>query len=175
MLPPILVEATHIVSAFSTDHIYAFPGKHITYAQDSQKNEAYIWIRENTPVNVLLMLSYVETNWPCCAFNNNYEPAAIAERTLYVIKDEDYTISNPEYAKRVAYREKLFTTPEDISVNNFFSELNRPVYLLVEDNLDEERFFVEERFKHFPEKPGRPFLLTFKSDLQRVYLINITK
>ena len=173
LLSPILVESSHIVSSFSTDHIYAFTGRHITYAQDKQKNEAYIWIRENTPKNALLMLSYVETNWPCCAFNNNYEPAAIAERALYVIKDKDYTISNPEYAKRILFREKLFENPGDSRVIDYFSTLNRPVYLLIEAKLKEDRFFVEERFKDLSANLGAPFVLKFQSAGQRVYLIDI--
>jgi hypothetical protein len=175
LLPTILVEATHIISAFSTDHIYAFPGKHITFAQDNQKNEAYMWIRENTPGNALLMLSYVESNLPCCAFNNNYEPAAVAERALYVIKDEDYTISNPEYAKRVEIREKLFATPEDPQVIDFFNSLNRPVYLLVEDKMEEDRFFVENRFKHLPVNLGKRFVPVFQNDRQWVYLVSVNK
>jgi hypothetical protein len=170
---PLIAGASCIVSSFSTDYMYIFSNGQIWFNQDKQKNEAYKWIRENTPENSLVMLSYIETNLPCCGFNNNYEPAAITERNLYVIKDADYTTSNPEYAKRVEYREKLFASPEDPSVINFFSELNRPLYLLVEDKMEEDRFIVEDRFRHFPENPGRPFVLKFKNDMQRVYLIDI--
>ncbi len=174
-LNPIIVESSHIVSSYSTDHIYSFPGRHLNYAKDNQKNEAYIWIRENTPSNALLMLSYVETNWPCCGFNNNYEPAAIAERNLYVIKDADYTVSNPEYAKRVEFREKLFDNPEDRKVIDFFNSLNRQVYLLIEDDLDKIRFFVEDRFKPFPANPGKEFVLVFHNERQHVYEIRLNK
>ncbi|MBI5664158.1 MAG: hypothetical protein HZC49_03565, partial [Nitrospirae bacterium] len=126
-LNPLIVESSHIVSSFSTDHIYLFSGKHLTYAQDKQKNDAYTWIRENTPYNALILLTYIETNWPCCGLQSNYEPAALAERNLFVIRDEDYTKSNPEYARRVDIREKLFTTAGDSQVIDYFTSLNRPV------------------------------------------------
>jgi hypothetical protein len=172
-LTPIIVESSHIVSSFSTDYLYLFSGKHLIYTEDKQKNDAYTWIRENTPYNALIMLSYIRTNWPCCGLNSNYESAAFAERASYVVKDEDYTVSNPEYAKRVEFREKLFTTPEDPQTIDFFNSLYRPVYLLVEDKLDEDRFFVEDRFKNFTENPGKPFVLKFKNNIQRVYLIDV--
>lgn len=172
-LTPIIVESSHIVSSFSTEYVFSFAGRHIAFAQDKQKNEAYQWIRENTPYNSLVMLTYTETNWPCCGFNNNYIPAAIAERTLYVIRDDDYTVSNPEYAKRILFREKLFNNPDNRTVIDYFSEINRPIYLLIEENLDESRFFVEDRFKQFPENIGKPFKLVFSNDMQRVYQLNV--
>ncbi len=171
-LTPIIVEFSHIVSFFSTDYIYSFTGRHIVFAQDKQKNEAYQWIRENTPYNSLIIQTFTETNWPCCGFNNNYIAPAIAERTLYVIKDKDYTVSNPEYEKRILFREKLFENPRDQEVIDYFSALNRPVYLLVEENLDESKFFVEDRFKQFPENLGKPFKLVFHNDKQRVYFLH---
>ena len=172
-LTPIIVESSHMVSSFSTDYVYLFNGRHLIYAQDRQKNEAYEWIHENTPFNALIMLTYTETNWPCCGLGNNYEAAAIAERTLYVIRDDDYTVSNPEYAKRIAFRKKLFENPEDPSVIDFFRKLNRPVYLLIEDNLDESRFFVEDRFKPYSYEPGKEFELLYQNDKQRIYNLQL--
>ncbi len=174
-LTPIVVESSYIISSFSTDYVYLLTGSHIEYAQDKQKNEAYTWIRENTPYDALIMLSYFETNWPCCGLGNNYEAAAIAERTLYVIRDDDYTVSNPEYAKRVLFRKKLFENPYDRSVIDFFSAFKQPIYLLIEDNLDERRFFVEDRFKPFPYRPGRGFVLVYQNERQMVYRIHFNK
>lgn len=174
-LNPLIIEASYLVSYLFTDYKYTFSGRHLLWARDELKNEAYTWIRNNTPGNALLVLSYTETNWPCCGINNNYETAAMTERTLYVIKDKDYTVSNPDYAKRILFREKLFENPEDRSVIAFFSELNRPVYLLIEDNLPENKFFVENRFKQFPENPGWPFVLKFHNDKHRVYFIDFDK
>ena len=170
-LTPLIILISYISASFYTDYRYVSSGKHLIYAQDKLKNEAYKWIRENTPKDALLMLSYVETNWPSSGLNASYEVAALAERNLYAIKDRDYTMSNPEYAKRVRFREKLFDNPKDPEVVDFFRSLNRPVYLLVEENL-RDVFLVEDRFKHFPENPGEPFELKFRNDKQRVYLIN---
>lgn len=170
LLPPVIIMTAHISAALHTEFRYNFSGKHFIYEQDKQKNEAYEWIRGNTPEDALIMLSYVETRWPCCGLNNNYEVAAITERNLYVIKDRDYTTSNPEYARRIKFREKLFETPEAPEVRNFFDSLNRSVYLLVEDNLP-NRFSVEQRFENYPEDPGKPFILLFKNNRQRVYHI----
>ena len=170
LLPPIIIMTAHISAALHTEFRYNFSGKHFIFDQDKRKNEAYEWIRENTPEDALIMLSYVETPWPCCGLNNNYEVAAISERNLYVIKDTDYTTSNPEYAKRVWFREKLFENPKDPLAVDFLKSLNRPVYLLVEENLS-DRFLVEDRFRNFPENPGDPFVLLFRNDMQRVYLV----
>ena len=174
-LNPLIIEASYLVTYLYADYKYNFSGGDLVYAELGLRNEAYSWIRDNTPSNSLLMLSYVETNLPCCGYNNNYETAAITGRTLYVIKDEDYTVSNPEYEKRILFREKLFEGPEDPLVVNYFSGLNRPVYLLIEDNLEENKFIVQERFKTFPENPGGPFVLKFQNESQRVYLVDIKK
>jgi hypothetical protein len=171
---PVIVEAAYIVSCLSTDRFLTFSKRHIVYAQDKRKNEAYEWIRGNTPRNSLIMLSYIENTFPCCGNNRNYEVAALTERNLYVIKDLDYTTSNPEYAKRVLFREKLFNNPEDPDVISFFISLNRPVYLLVEDGLP-DLFLVEDRFKHFPEHPGTPFELVFRNERQRVYRLRFNE
>lgn len=174
LLTTFLIIASYIGASFYTDYRYAFSGKHFIYAQDKLKNEAYVWIREKTPKDALIMLGYMETPWPCCGINNNYEVAAITERNLYVIKDTDYTTSNPEYAKRVEFRESLFNNPDSPQVVEFFRSLDHQVYLLVEENLP-DRFLVEERFKHFPEEPGGPFELKFRNEMQRVYHIRFNK
>jgi hypothetical protein len=173
LLNPVLVEAAYIVSCLSTDRLFTFHKGHIIYAKERRKNDAYSWIRENTPPESLMILSYVKTPFPCCGVNPIYEVAAIAERNLYVIKDMDYTISNPEYEERIRYRGKLFQNPDDPQVINHFTSLNRPVYLLVEKNLP-RRFIVEERFQRFPENPGRPFRLVYSNDSQRVYLVKFS-
>lgn len=174
LITPLIVEASHIVSSFSTDYSYAFSGKHIIFAQEKKKNEAYSWIRDNTPLDALLMLSYIETRWPCCGMNPNYEPAALTERTLYVIKDADYTTSNPEYAKRVRIREILLENKKDSKVADFFTSLNRQVYLLVENDVP-ARFLVEDRFKKVPLNLSESFELKFDNNRQQVYLVNIKK
>ena len=165
---PLLINASSIISSFSTNYTYTFSNGHIFYSPEKQKNKAFAWIRENTPVNALLMLSYVETKWPCCAMNNNYEDAAFAERTLYVIKDTDYTTSNPEYAKRIRFREQIFEKPEDPETVEYFVALKRSVYLIVEEG---RKDLAEDRFDAFPDHPGRPFELVYRNDRQRVYLV----
>lgn len=170
----LIVEAAYIVSSLNMDRHINYSNGHIIYAKDEAKNEAYAWIRENTPPEALLMLSYVKTPIPCCGLNPNYEVAAIAERNLYVIKDTDYTTSNPEYAKRIMFREKLFEDPEGPGVMDFFISLKRPVYLLLEKDLT-DRVIVEERFKTFPTTPGGPFELVFHNDRQRVYHMRLNK
>lgn len=175
LMTPIIVEAAYIVSCLSMDRNVVFSEGHIVYAQHSKKNEAYAWVRENTPGNTLLLLGYTETNWPCCGLNASYEAVAFAERTLYVIKDEDYTVSNPEFAKRILFRNNLFEDPEDRSVIDHFQSLNRPVYLLIDDSLDRSRFFVEERFKQFPPALGKEFVPVFQNEKQRVYRLSLNQ
>jgi hypothetical protein len=170
LITPIVVEASYIISCLSMDQYFQFSDGHIIYAQDKRKNDAYAWIRDNTPFDSLIMMSYFETPVPYSGLNPNYEVAAISERNLYVIKDTDYTVSNPEYSKRVLYREKLFADPDNRGVIEFFKSLNSPVYLLIEKDLP-DRFLVEDRFKDFPVNPGAPFKLVFNNGKQRIYLI----
>jgi hypothetical protein len=175
LLTPIIVEAAYIVSCLSMERYVAFSKGHIVYAKDRQKNEAYEWIRDNTPGNSLIILGYTETNWPCCGLNSSYEAAAFSERTLYVVKDEDYIVSNPEFTKRISFRKKLFEDPKDRSVIDHFNSLNRPVFLLIDDSLDRDRFFVEERFDQFPPDLGKEFVPVFQNAKQRVYHIRLNK
>ena len=97
------------------------------------------------------MLPYVETSDPdTIAQNSAYEPAALSERNLFVVKDW-YTVSNPEFKKRISIREKLFVNYSDHEVRDFFESLNRPVYLLVEDKLP-HMYLTEKIFHDFPHR-----------------------
>ena len=169
LITPVITEAAYIVSPWFSDHTYSFSGRHTVFDQDRKRNEAYRWIRNNTPPESLLMLTYVETTDPDnIAQNSSYQPAAISERNLFVIKDW-YTLPNPEYTKRVSIREKLFVNHSDPEVESFFKSLNRPVYLLVEDGLPP--MYLEDKIFHdFPDNP-EGFLLVFKDKKQRVYMV----
>lgn len=172
LLNSLIIGASYIVSFFPDAYQYTFSSGHLMYVKDKLKNEAYEWIRKNTPPEALIMLGFTETNMPCCGFNNNYITAAFAERNLYVIKDKDFTMRNPEYKKRIWFREELFQNPEDPAVIDYFTSLNRPVYLLLDENFPDGRFKIEDRFKKFPENPGERFLMVFHNKKQRIYRIN---
>ncbi len=168
-ITPILTEISYIVSPWFRDNTYSFSGRHIVFAQDSQRNEAYTWIRNNTASEALIMLTYVETSDPDnIAQNSTYEPAALTERNLFVVKDW-YTFPNPEYTKRVSIREKLFLSYSDPDVKSFFATLDRPVYLLVEERLSPV-YLKDEIFKKFPDDP-EGFMLLYHNENQRVYLL----
>jgi hypothetical protein len=172
---PILTESSYIISRWFKDNTYSFSGLHIVFSQDTQRNGAYMWIRNNTPPNSLIILTYIETANPFnrdkIGENITYEPAAIAERNLFVVKDDWYTLPSPEYKKRVSIRKKLFTNPADPEVRDFFASLNRPIYLLVEDQLPPV-YLKDEIFKNFPENP-EGFLLVYRNERQRVYHIQM--
>jgi hypothetical protein len=115
------------------------------------------------------MLPYVETSDPDqIAQNITYEPAAITERNLFVVKDW-YTLPNPEYIKRVSIRQKVLSNYNDIDVRNYFTSLNRPIYLLVEEKLP-PMYYTDEIFNNFPDDP-EGFILVFRNEKQRVYLL----
>jgi hypothetical protein len=169
LLTPIITEAGYIVSPWFIDNTYSFSRRHILFSRDGKRNEAYTWIRENTPPETLVMLTYFETLYEeNIAHNSTYEPAALTERNLFVVKDW-YTISNPEYSRRIKIREKHFVNPRDGGVQSFFASLKRPVYLLVEDRLP-TAYLREERFNEYPDNP-EGFLLVFKNNNQRVYFM----
>jgi hypothetical protein len=167
---PILTELSYIISPWFRDNTYSFSGRHIVFAKDMQRNEAYTWIRKDTPPNALLLLTYVETSVPDnIAQNSTYEPAALTERNLFVINDS-FTQTDPEYKRRIRLREKILDEPESPEVKSFLNSINRPIYLLVEDNLP-SLFLKEERFNQFTENPDKAFQLKFHNDRQSVYLV----
>jgi hypothetical protein len=168
MITPVITEAAYIISPWFRDYTYSFAGRHIIFSKDRKRNEAYAWIRNNTPPDALVMLTYIDnSNTDTIAQNSTYEAAAISERNLFVVKDW-YTSSHPEYMRRVGIRQKLLLNHIDADVKNFFASLNRPVYLLVEDKLP-PIYLTDKIFNNFPENP-EGFLLEFSNNRQRVYL-----
>ncbi|MBI4698598.1 MAG: hypothetical protein HY758_06735 [Nitrospirae bacterium] len=170
LLNPLTVIASYVLS--STEEQYILSSGHVIYTNDKRQNEAYEWIRNNTPPDALVMLGHLETKWPCCGVNINYETAVFAERSLYVIKDSDITMNSPEYERRVRFREKLFQNAEDPEVVNYFTALKRPLYLLLDGNLPDTVYKTQDRFKDFPEDPGVRFSMVFHNKRQRIYRIN---
>jgi hypothetical protein len=159
---PISVEKSYILSPRFRDTTYSFSDKHIIFAKDSVKNEAYKWIRDNTPLESLVMLTYTESEAGICpGANEAYEPSALTERSLFVISDGTYVMRFPEYAKRLSIWEKFFEEPQNLQARNYFTSLKRPVYLLVEDD-----------FYGFSENLKKEFPLMFHNDRQKVYLIH---
>ncbi|MBC8550382.1 MAG: hypothetical protein ISR96_12235 [Nitrospira sp.] len=159
---PFLVEASYFLSSRYLDNAQKFSGRHILFADDIARNEAYEWIRNNTPPDSLVMLTYNKTKtWDCPASNITYKPAAFLERSMFVMRDIDYVMRNIEFAKREDIWVKLFENPDDPAVLKYLASLNRPVYLLVESDSDE-----------LPESTENRFSLKFQSDHQRVYFIN---
>jgi hypothetical protein len=170
LITPILTEASYIISPWFRDETYSFSGKHIIFNRDSKRNEAYTWIRKNTPPEALVVLTYVETSNPdSIAQNSTYEPAALTERNLFVIKDW-YTVPHPEYTKRVTIREKLLSDYSDPDVEGFFESLNRPIYLFVEKQLPPV-YLIDEVFKKIPDNP-EGFSLLFRNKNQSLYLLD---
>ncbi len=168
---PLITEAAFLCSTWFSDKTYAFSGKHVFFNQDESRNEAYAWIRDNTPPKSLLLLPYVITpysNGP--AQNMNYRPAALSERSLFVIKDT-YALIHPEYKNRMDMREKLFHDYKNPQMIQYFASLDRPVYLLVEEGYADP-LFEDVKLDQIPEKASEAFVPVFSNDRQRVYLIS---
>jgi hypothetical protein len=168
LITPVITEAAYIISPWFSDKTHSFSGRHIIFSQDRERNEAYKWIRNNTPPDALLMLTYVETSNPdTIAQNSTYESAALTERNLFVVEDW-YTLPNSEYIKRVIIRQKVLTNYNDSDVRSYFLSLNRPIYLLIEEKLP-PMYYTDKIFNNFPDN-HEGFLLVFKNERQRVYL-----
>ena len=158
---PISVEKSYILSPWFRDSTYSFSGKHIIFAKDSVKNEAYTWIRDNTPPDALVILTHIKASAiNSFAANVAFEPSVLSERSLFVIGDTVFTMVFPEYTKRLDISEEFFEEPRNPKVRNFFASLKRPVYLLVED-----------KFNELPENFKNEFPLMFHNDRQKVYLV----
>ncbi len=169
LITPIITEAAYIISPWFSDKTHSFSGRHIVFSYDEKRNEAYEWIRNNTQPDALLMLTYTRTlNPDAIAQNSTYEPAAITERNLFVIKDY-YTDSSPEYMKRITIREKLFSYTLDPAILQYLHDLNRPLYLLVED-MSSPLIIKEAVFDNF-DFNSETFHRVFTNSRQRVYQI----
>ena len=108
---PILVGASYILSYWFRDTTYTFSGTHIMFTNDNYINEIYTWIRENTPPEALIMLTYldpVQRNRVSLVPEDSYKSAALTERNLFVLKDMNFIESNPEYSKPLSITNKLF-------------------------------------------------------------------
>jgi hypothetical protein len=169
LFTPVLTEISYTISPWFRDNEYSFSGRHIIINHNRERNEVYAWIRSNTPPEALIMLTYVETTDPDeIAQNSTYEPAALSERNLFVIRDA-FTRGDPEYTRRTRMREQLFVNYRDPVMRDFFTTLNRPVYLLVEERLG-PLYLRDEWFGTFSEHPVG-FKLLFQNEGQRVYLM----
>ncbi len=167
---PIMTEAAYIFSPWFLDTTYAFSGRHVIYAQNKSRNEAYTWIRDNTPADSLLVLPYFDTPYGITIANTiSYRPAALSERSLFVVKDV-YAYLLPEYEVRVEIRTQLFENPGNIKVKKYLASINRPVYLLEEDGY-EDPILEGVELDRVPEDSGEELLLVYKNDRQRIYRV----
>lgn len=170
LFTPLLTETAYITSPWFNDKGYSFSGRHIIFKNDTKRNEAYQWLRENTSPKSLLILNYVATNnLDTIAQNDIYMFSAMSERNLFVVKDW-YTEFSPEFQKRVLIRKKLFEDPKSERVKEFFKGLNRPVYLLIENRLPDD-YIVDLSDNNIKEFDG--LRLVFKNDLQSLYQLRL--
>ncbi|RJO61039.1 hypothetical protein C4544_03825 [candidate division WS5 bacterium] len=166
---PLITEAAYLCSPWFRDKTYAFNGRHVKFAKDEFRNEAYLWIRENTSPDSLIMLPYLITPyWDNTAHIASYQPSVISERNLFIIKDV-YAFMSPEYKDRVRVREQLFENPLNPRVRQYLSSLNRSIYLLIEEI--DDPLLEGVVFDRVPINSVESFLLVFETDRQRVYKI----
>ena len=168
---PIITEAAYIYSPWFRDTTYTFRGRHVIFAKDSSRNEAYTWIRDNTSLEALLMLPYLDTPYGITiAQAVSYRPSALSERSLFVVKDV-YAYLLTEYEERVNMRKRFFEDPKDPQARQYIASLNRPVYLLIEDGF-EDPVMEGVEFDIDPEGLGEELKLVFQNDRQRVYRVD---
>jgi hypothetical protein len=169
---PVITEAAYICSPWFRDTTYAFDGRHIVFAGDNSRNEAYEWIRHNTPRDALLMMPYLDTpHGITIAEAVSYRPSALSERSLFVVKDV-YAYLLPEYEERVRIRDRIFRDPEDAEVKKYLASLKRPVYLLMETGYDDP-LLKGVAFDGIPERYSKDFTLVFHNEKQKVYRVTI--
>ena len=177
LLTPILTEAAYILSPWFRGGSYSFDGGHIIFKQDKARNDAYSWIRENTPSDSLILLPFFATPEAPGGFTIaqafSYRPSAIAERSLFVIKDVFAYVSS-EFNERTIIRELLFSDPRSDRVHEYLMALQRPVYLLEEDIYGDPLLYGVT-FNRRPQHSDEIFQLVFSNDRQRVYKINYNR
>lgn len=166
---PLITEAAYLCSPWFRDRTYAFSGIHVNFARDKSRNEAYLWIRKNTPHDALILLPYVVTQyWDNTAHIASYQPAVLSERNLFVIKDV-YAFMSPGYEKRVSIRAQLFKNPGDPQTRQYMSSLGRNIYLLTEEV--DDPLLKGVVYDRVPSNAGGVFMPVFESDRQKIYKI----
>ncbi len=167
---PIITEAAYIYSPWFRDATYTFRDRQVIFAQDKSRNEAYDWIRNNTPSDSLLVMPYLDTPYGITiAQVISYRPVALSERSLFVVKDV-YAYLLPEYEGRVEIRTQLFENPGNIKVKKFLTSINRPVYLLEEEGY-EDPILEGVELDRVPEDSDEELRLVFQNDRQKVYRV----
>jgi hypothetical protein len=176
LFTPFLTEAAYIFSPWFRDGDYEFKGRHIAFARDRTRNEAYAWIRENTPPETLILLPFFASprapGGITIAQSFSYRTSALMERSLFVIKDV-YAYVSPEFNERATIRELLFSDPRNNKVQEYLMTINRPIYLLEED-VNNDPLLHGITFDRRPGDAPDIFKPIFNNDRQRIYEINYT-
>ncbi|MBC8550383.1 MAG: hypothetical protein H8D23_12130 [Candidatus Brocadiales bacterium] len=142
---PVLVAISYAFSPWLKDASYRFSGSHVEFASDTEKGDAFVWIRENTPVDALVMVTDVGHPDDCCGENSTYMPAVITERNLYIVSD-GFTIASPEYKKRVEIVRQLLENPGAPEIAGVLESLNRQIYIVIENDMSKEIDLLNERY-----------------------------
>lgn len=178
LFTPLLTEAAYISSPWFIDKTYAFDGRHIVFNKEKTRNEAYQWIRNNTPHDALILLPFFATphapGGVTIAQAFSYRPSALAERSLFVIRDV-YALVTKEFENRAAIRDILFNTPGDDRVRKYLKSLKRPVYLLTEEGYRDDELVSDVEMDNLPESADDFFKTVFKTGKQTVYKIEYNK
>lgn len=175
-ITPLITETAYIYSPWFNDDTYTFSGNHILFKEEKERNDAYSWIRDNTPKNSLILLPFLSLPypyWDSVANNNTYRTSAISERAFFVIKDV-YAWTTKGYNERVKIRENIFRNPADSNLIDYLNSLHRPIYLLIEDGYTDS-FLRGVENDEITEDFERNFLLVFHNDKQRIYSITFSK
>ncbi|MEM3101733.1 MAG: hypothetical protein QXT99_10335 [Candidatus Nitrosotenuis sp.] len=176
LLTPVMTEIAYIVSPWFKDDTYTFSGRHIIFKQDKQRNEAYLWIRDKTPTNSLVLLPYLSVSypyWDTVAHNYTYRVSAMAERPYFVIKDV-YAWRTGGYEERVRMRKYIFEDTANPELVRYLRDLNRDIYILMEDGY-RDGYLSDMIFDKLPLDNSKIFNLVFNNNKQKVYHINLTE
>jgi hypothetical protein len=165
-----MTEIAYIVSPWFKDDTYTFSGRHIIFKEAKDKNDAYIWLRDNTPKDSLILLPYLAVSypyWDIVAHNYTYRVSALAERSYFVIKDV-FAWTSQGYEERVKMRKYIFNDPDNPELIKYLKDLNRDIYILVEDTREED-YLKDVIFDEIPHSNDKIFKLVFNNKKQKIY------
>jgi hypothetical protein len=174
LLTPVMTETAYIISPWFKDNTYTFSGRHIIFNKDYQRNEAYMWLRDKTTEDSLILLPYLSVSypyWDIVAHNYTYRVAAITERAYFVIRDV-YAWTTPGYKVRVKMRDYIFKNPSNPALLEYLKFLDRDIYILLEDGY-KDKYLKDVIFDELPHNNDKIFNLVFNNNKQKIYRLNL--
>jgi hypothetical protein len=141
----IYVTVNGFISPWVGDNTYYFEGRSIYISDGEPFKKSYLWIKENTPYNTVVIAPYEN--------KNDSRIYTVAERLPYVVYGHFFGEGIPEYHKRVKnvrqFYDPKISSEEKIGILDNFKKFSaeRETILLVPKQTVDEKLFNSDKFE----------------------------